>query len=285
VTEVLTEFSPIPNLEHYGGRIHGWVYAPATGDYTFWLCTDDNGELWLSTDEDASNVELIAQESTWIAPNTWGTGEEQSDAITLQGGEKYYIMALWKEHEGGDHCQVAWQGPGIPTPTIIPGTNLSPYEPLKAYGAKPVNRATGVKQVLNLEWKPGLQAASHQVYFGADEDVVRNATTASPEYIGTRALGDESYNPGKLDWASTFYWRIDEINSVNPESPWKGSVWSFTTADFAIVDDIEDYDAVNQIWYNWVDGLGFVKPDAPPNVPNAQRLWDSSDPIRRPKSK
>ncbi|HUT45473.1 MAG TPA: LamG-like jellyroll fold domain-containing protein [Sedimentisphaerales bacterium] len=265
VTEVLTQFSWDQDLEDYGGRIHGWLYAPGTGDFTFWLCADNNGELWLSTDDDSTNVRLIARESNYSNPNTWGTGEEQSEHIPLVAGKKYYIMALWKEGTGGDQCQVAWQGPGVPTLTIIPGSNLSPYEPLNAYGAKPTNAAAGVTQTPVLEWKPGLKAVSHEVYFGTDQEAVRNATKASPEYKGAKSLGDESYDPGKLAWESTYYWRIDEVNSINPDSPWVGSVWSFTTADFLIIDDFESYDAGdNQMWYSWHDGLGYGVPGVDP---------------------
>jgi len=265
VTERLTSFSSDLNLDNYGGRIQGWLYAPGTGDYTFWLCADNQGELWLSTDDDSTNVRLIALESNWAGPNTWGTGEEQSDPIPLVAGNKYYIMALWKEGSGGDQCQVAGQGPGVPTLTIIPGGNLSPYEPLNAFGAKPTNDAAGVTQTPVLEWKTGLQAASHEVYFGTDEEAVRNATKASPEYKGAKALGDESYDPGKLAWEATYYWRIDEVNSVNPASPWIGNAWSFTTADFLIIDDFESYDAGdNQIWYSWHDGLGYGVPGIDP---------------------
>ena len=260
VTEVLTEFSWDQDFENYGARIHGWLYVPATGDYTFWLCTDDNGELWLSTDDDPSNVRLIAQESTWQGINVWGSGEEQSEPISLVAGNKHYIIALWREGSGGDHCQVAWQGPGIPITTIIPGSNLSPYEPVKAYGARPANNAIGITQMPTLEWKPGWYAASHDVYFGMDADVVRNATRASDEYKATKALGDERYDPGELAWETTYYWRIDEANDQHPDSPWVGSIWSFTTADFFIVDDIERYtddDAAGEaIWQSWIDGFG-----------------------------
>ena len=260
VTEVLTEFSWDQDLENYGARIHGWLYVPTTGDYTFWLCSDDNGELWLSTDDDPSNVRLIAQESTWQGLNIWGTGEEQSEPISLVAGNKYYIMALWQEGSGGDHCQVAWRGPDIPITTIIPGDNLSPYEPVKAYGARPENNATGITQMPILEWKPGWYAASHGVYFGTDADAVRNATQASDEYKAAKALGDERYEPGKLAWETTYYWRIDEVNDLHPASPWVGDVWSFTTANFLIVDDMESYtddDAAGEtIWQNWIDGFG-----------------------------
>jgi hypothetical protein len=94
---------------------------------------------------------------------------------------------------------------------------------------------------------------------------VRNATKASPQYKGTKVLGSESFNPGKLAWETTYFWRIDEVNNVNPDSPWVSKVWSFTTAGFAIVDDFEDYNAGdNQIWYSWHDGLGYGAPGAPP---------------------
>ena len=265
ITGRLTSFSWDQEFDNYGGRIHGWLYAPGTGDYTFWLCADNNGELWLSTDDDSTNVRLIARESNYSNPNTWGTGEEQSEPIPLVAGNKYYIMALWKEGTGGDQCQVAWRGPGVPERVIIPGSNLSPYEPLNAYGAKPTNGATGVTQTPVLEWKPGLQAASHEVYFGTDQEAVRSATKASPEYKGTKSLGDESYDPGKLAWEAVYYWRVDEVNAANPASPWVGNVWSFTTADFLIIDDFESYDAGdNQIWYSWHDGLGYGVPGVDP---------------------
>jgi hypothetical protein len=106
------------------------------------------------------------------------------------------------------------------------------------------------------------------VYFGTDEQAVKNATTASPEYKSTKTLGDESYDPGKLAWATTYYWRIDEVNSVNPDSPWLGSIWSFTTGDFLVLDSFEDYNSDdNQIWYAWNDGLGAGAPGTPGYIP------------------
>ena len=261
VTEVLTQFSSDLDLDNYGGRIYGWLYAPGTGDYTLWLCADNQGELWLSTDDDPENIKLIASESNWSPPNTWGTGEQQSDPIPLQAGNKYYIEALWKEGSGGDQCQAAWQGPGIPAITIIPGANLSPYEPVQANGPNPGNGASDINQISTLNWKPGIQAASHEVYFGTDADAVKNADIASPEHKGSRNLGSESYDPGQLQWDTTYYWRIDEVNVANPDSPWVGNVWSFTTANFLTVDDMESYNDINEgeegsnrIYMAWIDG-------------------------------
>jgi len=125
-------------------------------------------------------------------------------------------------------------------------------------GPNPADGAVDVKPSIVLSWDAGAVADSHEVYFGMDADAVKNATTASPEYKGTKALGEESYDPGKLTLNTAYYWRIDEVNSANPDSPWAGNVWSFTTGDFFVIDDFEIYDANdNQIWCAWHDGLGY----------------------------
>ena len=129
--------------------------------------------------------------------------------------------------------------------------------------ANPYNGAENVKQTPILRWTANDNAASHQVYFGTDQDAVRNATTASPEYKGSKNLDDESYDPGVLEQDMAYYWRVDEVNNLNPSSPWKGNLWAFTTADFLVVDDFESYNDIdppnpgsNTIFASWIDGYG-----------------------------
>jgi hypothetical protein len=126
----------------------------------------------------------------------------------------------------------------------------------------PADGAVDITQTPNLTWSPGAYAASHQVYFGSDRQAVKDATTGSPEYKGTKSLGDENYAPDELAWETPYYWRIDEVNDLNADSPWIGKVWSFTTAGFAIVDDFESYtddDVAGQaIWQHWIDGFGIA---------------------------
>jgi hypothetical protein len=125
----------------------------------------------------------------------------------------------------------------------------------------PADGEVDIKPTIILRWNAGAVAASHEVYFGTEAGTVRNADKTSFEYKGPKALGEESYSPGQLMLNTTYYWRIDEVNDVNPESPWAGKVWSFTTGDFLSIDDFEDYDAgENQIWYAWHDGLGYGTP-------------------------
>jgi len=125
----------------------------------------------------------------------------------------------------------------------------------------PANGAVDVKQTQIITWSPSVYAASHQFYFGTDKDAVKNADTGSPEYIGTRDLGAESYDPGMLLWDTTYYWRVDEVNDASPDSPWPGILWSFTTANFLVVDDFESYNDLdpadpesNRIFNAWIDG-------------------------------
>ncbi len=125
----------------------------------------------------------------------------------------------------------------------------------------PSNGAVDVKHTPILTWAPGVYAASHQVYFGTDKSAVRNANTGSPEYKGARELGSQSYDPGRLEWDTTYYWRIDEVNNANPDSPWTGILWSFTTGSFLAVDDFESYNDIdppeaesNRIFEAWPDG-------------------------------
>jgi hypothetical protein len=126
---------------------------------------------------------------------------------------------------------------------------------------RPYNGAENVKQTTILRWVAGDNAGSHEVYFGTDKVAVSNATTASPEYKGAKNLDDVQYDPGSLMGGTTYYWRIDEVNNLNPNSPWKGGVWSFITADYLVVDDWESYNDIdppnpgtNTIFAYWLDG-------------------------------
>jgi len=125
---------------------------------------------------------------------------------------------------------------------------------------QPANGAADVQMNATLSWTAADNATSHELYFGTDTDTVASATTASPEYIGPRALGAESYDPGGLAWDSSYAWRVDE---VYPAETVKGLVWSFATADFLLVDDFEFYNdidppdpASNRIFDKWIDGFG-----------------------------
>jgi len=273
-SEILNTFEgPVDWRDNYGSRLRGWLIPPDSGDYTFWIASDDFSELWLSTDADPANKAQIANVPGYVASrdfdNTGGTGgaSQKSAAKTLVKGSPYYIEALMKEGGGGDNIAVAWQGPGISGRQIISSNyvSLAPFAPVRAYGPRPANLAAEVTDTPTLRWKAGGKAAKHEVYFGSDATAVANATTASTGiYRGQQNLGAVGYVPTEvpLQWNTTYYWRIDEVNAVVPEGPWKGNVWSFTTASYIIVDDFEDYtdDVGSRIFQTWRDGWGYSEP-------------------------
>ncbi|MFC1634388.1 LamG-like jellyroll fold domain-containing protein [Planctomycetota bacterium] len=132
--------------------------------------------------------------------------------------------------------------------------------PGAAGAPQPADGAVDVEQIRILNWTPADNANSHHVYFGMDKEAVKNATPDSPEYKGNKARGSESYDPGKLAWYTSYYWRVDAVYNANQDQPTKGLVWSFTTINFFLIDDFESYtddDAAGQaIWQTWVDGFG-----------------------------
>ncbi|UCG56738.1 MAG: lamin tail domain-containing protein [Phycisphaerales bacterium] len=126
-TDHLTSFEmPTDWAENYGTRISGYLHPPRSGSYTFWVASDDGGELWLSTDDNPARKVLIANVPGWTSSRQWDKYPQQRSAsISLSAGRKYYVEALQKEQGGGDNLAVAWQGPGI-SRNVIPGQYLSP---------------------------------------------------------------------------------------------------------------------------------------------------------------
>jgi hypothetical protein len=131
-------------------------------------------------------------------------------------------------------------------------------DPLLAWNPKPADGSTPeVEHVSPMSWSPGENAAQHDVYFGTDANAVKNADASDTTNTYKGRQDPNIYTPTEtLEWEQTYYWRIDEINNDGTIS--KGRVWSFTVADFILIDDFESYDAgENQVWYSWHDGLGY----------------------------
>jgi hypothetical protein len=265
--ELLTFEAPHMAIINYGSRIHGWLYVRNSGEYTFWIASGENSQLWLGSHP--SSITMIASVDSeegragWTQPREYNKFPEiqQSEPIYLEGGGSiYYIKVLHKKGTGYDNLSVAWSGPdsnGVQE--IIPGTSLIRFDSVtlvSAGGPNPGNKATEVSKTPTLSWVPGAYAAAHDVYFGADEEAVLNATTDSAEYKGLRET--ESYEPRNLEYGTTYYWRVDEVNDANPDSPWMGNVWSFTTGNFIVIDDFEDYNDYEPftVWNTWIDGYG-----------------------------
>jgi hypothetical protein len=136
---ILNSFESPYNIgENYASRVRGYLCPATTGDYQLYLCSDDNGELYLSRDESPEKKEAIAwlrtmtgpsgsSDEGWAEPRNWKKfSSQQSRTIRLEAGRRYYIEALQKQSSGGDHVAVAWSQTGG-APEVIPGRCLAPY--------------------------------------------------------------------------------------------------------------------------------------------------------------
>jgi len=82
---------PTNNADNYGSRMRGWLVPPVTGNYVFWIASDDNGEFWLSISDNEANKVLICRQPN-SAPARWWDyyTEQKSGQISLFAGQAYY---------------------------------------------------------------------------------------------------------------------------------------------------------------------------------------------------
>ncbi|MEN6427370.1 MAG: discoidin domain-containing protein [Phycisphaerales bacterium] len=124
------------------------------------------------------------------------------------------------------------------------------YTPAQAFEPDPVDGAAEVDLGTTLNWRPGREATSHEVYFGADATAVAEGTVAA------ETVTDNSYTPSAMEFGTLYYWKVDEVGDAGT---YAGDVWSFTAQEFAPVDDFESYnddmDAGTTIWHAWMDGV------------------------------
>jgi hypothetical protein len=242
-SEYLAIFETPTNFaDNYGTRVCGYIQPPCDGNYTFWIASDNQSQLWLSTSLNPADVSLIATVPDWTRPREWNKYPSQmSPSVPLLAGQRYYIEALHKEGAGGDDLAVAWEGPGMSQQVITPFCT----QPC------PVDEAADVDKTIVLSWSPGYYATSYDVYFGTAWDDVNNANSDYHPNVEYCNLGINNYNPGILEFGQTYYWRVDRINNTEI---WKGDVWEFTVLEYVLVDDFEAYADTNDLLAVWSDG-------------------------------
>ena len=149
---------------------------------------------------------------------------------------------------------------------IIEGGGGEPYP--FAYSPSPEDGAMHMETWVNLEWSAGAKAVSHDVYMGDDFDVVNDATRDSDVFRGNQTVEfmvagfpGNPYPEGLVP-GTTYYWRIDEVNDADPNSPWKGDVWSFSippkTAYNPDPADGAEFVDPNNATLSWTPGFGAI---------------------------
>jgi len=141
---------------------------------------------------------------------------------------------------------------------------------IPAHASKPVPASGEADVALDavLTWRAGREADTHDIYFGTTEQEVAEATEA------TESISSDSceivYAPSSLALGQRYYWKVVEID---PDSEvWEGDIWNFSTLQYLVIDDFEDYNDFDPdtVFLTWLDGFedasngstaGYPEPD------------------------
>ncbi|MHC4521340.1 MAG: LamG-like jellyroll fold domain-containing protein, partial [Planctomycetota bacterium] len=124
------------------------------------------------------------------------------------------------------------------------------YKPVQAREPQPPSGQEGVTLSTTLDWRSGREAAAHELYFGADYGAVADGTAL------VDTLDESRYQLDSLDYGTTYYWKVNEVNEAATPTSWEGQIWSFSTEEFFVVEDFESYDdEENRIFDAWLDGF------------------------------
>ncbi len=159
-SSTVTSFSTgVDFADNYGAHVYGWITPTVTGDYRFFLRSDDASELWLSADENPAGADLIAMETGCCNAFLEPGSPQTSEPFHLVAGQRYYIAAFGKEGGGGDFLQVAWREENNTTAAAslspIPGEFLSTYV-VSELNFLPLNTPVFAGGQVSLTWdQPG----------------------------------------------------------------------------------------------------------------------------------
>jgi hypothetical protein len=121
------------------------------------------------------------------------------------------------------------------------------YIPTFAMEPEPADGSLTGSASVELSWRSGREAVSSEIYLGTD--------AADLALLGTTT--GNSIAASALNYSTTYYWSVTEVNEAAEVAAYAGDVWSFVTPDFGIVDNFDQYDdKCNRIFFAWEDGLG-----------------------------
>jgi hypothetical protein len=161
-----------------------------------------------------------------------------ADGAEVVSATKNWNLTLNRAHVGRQVNDYAEFWDGLVDDVRIYDYALAPAEVKKlatlpkATKPGPADGAIHPDTWASLSWSPGGYAVSHDVYFGENFIDVNDGT-------GGTFQGNQGTNyfvvgfpgfpyPDGLVPGTTYYWRIDEVNDLDPNGPWIGDVWSFT---------------------------------------------------------
>ncbi|MDQ8181858.1 DUF1800 family protein [Pelagicoccus sp. SDUM812005] len=114
--------------DYYGTRVRGYLIAPESGDYQFYVSADDYARVSINTNgQSFDGLQQIINSEGYSDYLRWDRRSDQASLpIRLNAGQAYPIELLHREKSGGDHAVLAWKRPGSDQIEVIAGNFLSP---------------------------------------------------------------------------------------------------------------------------------------------------------------
>ena len=258
-----TLFEMQTNLgSNLGIRMNGYICAPTTGSYVFWIASDASGELWLSTTSSAANKIKIAFNTNATNSRQWTKySTQKSVAISMIAGQVYYVEALMKENTGNDNLAVGWAKPGQSTSApsqVIPGTSLMTQLPDTQSPTAPTNLASSAitQNSFTLSWTASTDNVAVTGY-----DVYKNSIKINASTITTTSYNVTGLLPSTTD---SYYVRAkDAAGNISANS----STLNVTTSDAEIIPPTDPTNLASSIitkisftlkWTASTDNVGVV---------------------------
>lgn len=199
-TGYLTIFETMGFAEDlYGARISGYLCVPTSGEYTFYISSDDHSELWLSDGSDPAKKTRIAYVNGVTNRRQWDKYPSQKSAkIYMIRNRKYYVEVLHKENRVYDHMAVGWDLPNGISERPIPGTRLSPFESSSTLAATivasgdPVDESSKEQMLVSLTPNPvtsgKVELRTHGLKLLPDSKTVVQVISLTGEVVYTREI-------------------------------------------------------------------------------------------------
>jgi hypothetical protein len=137
--------------------------------------------------------------------------------------------------------------PGFDVGYVLARTQIICTDP--ASEPFPVDGAENVGTDTALSWLTGCSAEKHIVYFGDSPSDV--GSDAMPVTEPQQPQDNNSYDPCELHLGDSYYWRIDEVNTIDGNNLSIGDIWKFIVTNHLIVDDFEFYNNINRLYDTW----------------------------------
>jgi len=178
---------------------------------------------WRPDESEKINVQYSTDDGgSWnnLWPD-WGIGSFQSNIVKeitsiAAGQSSFAFQFIFDSNSVSSNVGNFWQVDDVVLDTFggTPGNDT----PGTASSPNPANGASGLAVISSLSWIAGSQATSHDVYLGLSPSL--SSGDLKGNYTGT------VFGPELLDYDTTYYWRIDEVNEHGTTT---GPTWNLTT--------------------------------------------------------